>query len=82
MGEVKIFLSSAKKWKDKEKTIQYGFDHPRRYHMQFSNVPEKREGESKGQSTSWREGSGSNWYSVGRNNVQVGSEIKEFGGSS
>lgn len=29
---VKIFLSSAKKWKDKEKTIQYGFDHPRRYH--------------------------------------------------
>ena len=28
---VKIFLSSAKKWKDKEKTIQYGFDQSRRY---------------------------------------------------
>ena len=30
MGEA--FLSGEKKWKDKAKTIQYGFDHPRRYH--------------------------------------------------
>ena len=29
---VKLFLSREKKWKDKVKTIQYRFDHPRRYH--------------------------------------------------
>lgn len=29
---VKLFLSGEKKWKDKAKKIQYGFDHPRRYH--------------------------------------------------
>ena len=29
---VKLFLSSAKKWKNTEKTVQYSFDHPRRYH--------------------------------------------------
>jgi len=29
---VKLFLSGEKKWKDREKKIQYGFDHPRRYH--------------------------------------------------
>lgn len=28
---VKLFISSEKKWKDKEKTKQYGYDHPRRY---------------------------------------------------
>jgi hypothetical protein len=29
---VKYFISGEKKWKDKEKTKQYGYDHPRRYH--------------------------------------------------
>lgn len=29
---IKLFISSEKKWKDKAKKIQYGFDHPRRYH--------------------------------------------------
>ena len=29
---IKLFISNAKKWKDKENGIQYGFDHPRMYH--------------------------------------------------
>ena len=29
---LKFFISGEKKWKDKEKTVQYGYDHPRRYH--------------------------------------------------
>lgn len=29
---VKIFLSGGKKWKNKEKTVQYSFDTPRKYH--------------------------------------------------
>ena len=28
---VKLYISSEKKWKDKAKTVQYGYDHPRRY---------------------------------------------------
>jgi hypothetical protein len=29
---VQRFISSAKKWKDAAKTIQYAFDTPRKYH--------------------------------------------------
>ena len=29
---IKLFISDTKKWKDDAKTMQYSYDHPRRYH--------------------------------------------------
>ena len=29
---MQIFISGAKKWQDKAKTVQYAFDTPRKYH--------------------------------------------------
>ena len=44
---VQYFLSSEKKWRNAEKTIQYGFDHPRRYHdacLKCASITEKEFG--------------------------------------